>query len=55
MEDIKHKKEFDLELAVKLAGLSQAAYFTPKSFIHKIRALGLGQYKYQMLENNGTQ
>src|SRR5210317_480940 len=55
MEDIKHKKEFDLELAVKLAGLSQAAYFTPKSFIHKIRALGLGQYKYQMIENNGTQ
>lgn len=55
MENIKHKKEFDLELAVKLAGLSQAAYFTPKSFLHKIRALGLGQYKYQLLENNSTQ
>ena len=33
--------KFDMEQAIRLAGISEAAYCTPKTFTHKLRALNL--------------
>ena len=40
MED-KIKKEFDIKLATRLAGLSSAAYNSTKIFPHSLRSLGM--------------
>ena len=41
----KVKKEFDIKLATKLAGLSSAAYKSSKTFPHSLRALGMNDDK----------
>ena len=45
---------FDLTLAVKLAGLSEAAY-SSDVFVERKRELGLKDYSYRFLEKDGTQ
>lgn len=46
---------FDLTLAVKLASLSEAVYYSSDSFVERKRELGLKDYSYRFLEKDGTQ
>ena len=61
MED-KIKKEFDIKLATRLAGLSPAAYNSSKIFPHSLRSLGMiddrtGKqgWLFELLENENSQ
>ena len=61
MED-KIKKEFDIKLATRLAGLSSAAYNSTKIFPHSLRSLGMVDdrtgkqgWLFELLENENSQ
>lgn len=58
----KQNKNFDIDLAIKLAGLSEAAYRSTKVFPHNLRALGMNDDKtgkqgwlFELLENDNSQ
>ena len=61
MED-KIKKEFDIKLATRRAGLSSAAYNSTKIFPHSLRSLGMVDdrtgkqgWLFELLENENSQ
>ena len=47
--------KFDMEQAIRLAGISEAAYCTPKTFTHKLRALGMPDHKFKLISKDNAQ
>ena len=47
--------KFDMEQAIRLAGISEAAYCTPKTFTHKLRALNMPDHKFELISNDNAQ
>ena len=47
--------KFDMALAIRLAGISEAAYSTPKTFTHKLRALGMPDHKFKLISKDIAQ
>ena len=44
--------EYDNDMCIKLAGISAAAYRTPKAFVHQLRALDMPYYEYELVEKD---
>lgn len=47
--------KFDPELATRLAGISNAAYSSGKAFVHKLRTLGMDDWKYEFMTKDNAQ
>jgi triacylglycerol lipase len=47
--------KFDMAQAIKLAGISDAAYHTPKTFTHKLRALDMPHHKFKLISKDNAQ
>tara|TARA_B100000989_G_scaffold187470_1_gene141052 strand:- start:5784 stop:6614 length:831 start_codon:yes stop_codon:yes gene_type:complete len=47
--------EYDHDMCIKLAGISAAAYRTPKAFVHQLRALDMPYYEYELVEKDNAQ
>ena len=47
--------KFDMAQAIRLAGISDAAYCTPKTFTHKLRALDMPDHKFKLISKDNAQ